>query len=75
MPYDVGIIGAGYVGLPLATTFADAGCRVLVVDVVEDVVAAINRGESHIEDVPGERQLDFLSNFRPSRTFSPVSAP
>src|SRR5690348_13463763 len=55
MSYDVAIVGAGYVGLPLSTTFAEAGCRVLVVDVVEPVVDAINRGESHIEDVPSER--------------------
>jgi len=53
--YDVGIIGAGYVGLPLSTTFAEAGCRVLLVDVVQPVVDALNRGESHIEDVEGER--------------------
>ncbi len=53
--YDVAVIGAGYVGVPLAATFAEAGCRVLVVDVVEDVVAALNRGESHILDVPSER--------------------
>jgi UDP-N-acetyl-D-glucosamine dehydrogenase len=53
--YDVGIIGAGYVGLPLSTTFAEAGCRVLLVDVVADVVAALNRGESHIEDVTSDR--------------------
>jgi UDP-N-acetyl-D-glucosamine dehydrogenase len=53
--YDVGIIGAGYVGLPLATTFAEAGCRVLLVDVVEPIVAALNRGESHIEDVENKR--------------------
>jgi UDP-N-acetyl-D-glucosamine dehydrogenase len=51
--YDVAIIGAGYVGLPLSTTFAEAGCRVLLVDVVEPVVQALNRGESHIEDVTG----------------------
>jgi UDP-N-acetyl-D-mannosaminuronate dehydrogenase len=49
--YDVAVVGAGYVGLPLAATFAEAGCRVLLVDVVDDVVARINRGESHIEDV------------------------
>jgi UDP-N-acetyl-D-glucosamine dehydrogenase len=55
MPYDVGIIGAGYVGLPLATTFAEAGCHVLVVDVVPTVVDALNRGESHIEDVESGR--------------------
>ena len=53
--YDVGIIGAGYVGLPLSTTFAEAGCRVLLVDVVQPVVDALNRGESHIEDVESER--------------------
>jgi UDP-N-acetyl-D-glucosamine dehydrogenase len=53
--YDVAIIGAGYVGLPLSTTFAEAGCRVLLVDVVEPVVQALNRGESHIEDVSGEQ--------------------
>ena len=55
MAYDVAIVGAGYVGLPLSTTFAEAGCRVLVVDVVEPVVAALNRGESHIEDVGSDR--------------------
>jgi UDP-N-acetyl-D-glucosamine dehydrogenase len=60
MSYDVGIIGAGYVGLPLATTFAEAGCRVLLVDVVPDVVAALNRGESHIEDVAGERLVPLV---------------
>jgi UDP-N-acetyl-D-glucosamine dehydrogenase len=53
--YDVGIIGAGYVGLPLSTTFAEAGCRVLLVDVVKPIVEAMNRGESHIEDVESER--------------------
>jgi len=54
-PYDVAVIGAGYVGIPLAATFAEAGCRVLLVDVLEEVVAALNRGESHILDVPSER--------------------
>ena len=52
--WDVAIIGAGYVGLPLAQTFADAGQRVLVLDVVPELVEAINGGESHIEDVPSE---------------------
>jgi UDP-N-acetyl-D-glucosamine dehydrogenase len=53
--YDVAVVGAGYVGVPLAATFAEADCRVLLVDVVDDVVAALNRGESHIPDVPSER--------------------
>ncbi len=55
MAYDVAIVGAGYVGLPLSTTFAEAGCRVLLVDVVPGVVEALNRGESHIEDVESTR--------------------
>jgi UDP-N-acetyl-D-glucosamine dehydrogenase len=53
--YDVAVVGAGYVGVPLAATFAEADCRVLLVDVLEDVVSALNRGESHIGDVPDER--------------------
>ena len=51
---DLAVVGAGYVGLPLAQTFADAGRSVVLVDVAADVVAAINRGESHIEDVSSD---------------------
>jgi UDP-N-acetyl-D-glucosamine dehydrogenase len=40
--------------VPLAQTFADAGKRVLLIDVVPELVEALNRGESHIEDVPSE---------------------
>ena len=52
MKPDVAIVGAGYVGLPLAHVFAGAGKQVVLVDVKQDVVDGINRGESHIEDVP-----------------------
>src|SRR4051795_13051766 len=55
MAADVAIVGAGYVGVPLATTFAEAGTSVLIVDVVQPVVDALNRGESHIEDVESGR--------------------
>jgi len=54
MSWDVAVIGAGYVGLPLAQTFAEAGQKVLLVDVVEPLVDAINRGESHIVDVASD---------------------
>jgi UDP-N-acetyl-D-glucosamine dehydrogenase len=53
--YDVAVIGAGYVGVPLAQAFADAGQRVVLIDVLPDLVAALNRGESHIIDVPSEQ--------------------
>jgi UDP-N-acetyl-D-glucosamine dehydrogenase len=49
--YDVAVIGAGYVGVPLSQAFADAGKRVLIIDVEPEIVAALNDGESHIVDV------------------------
>ena len=54
MKPDVAIVGAGYVGVPLARVFADAGKRVVLVDVAQDRVDMLNRGESYIEDVPAE---------------------
>jgi UDP-N-acetyl-D-glucosamine dehydrogenase len=48
----VGVIGLGYVGLPLAVEFARAGFDVTGFDVDADKIARINRGESYIPDVP-----------------------
>jgi UDP-N-acetyl-D-glucosamine dehydrogenase len=50
----IGIVGAGYVGVPLAQVFADAGRSVVLVDVQADRVEQLNRGESYIEDVPSD---------------------
>jgi UDP-N-acetyl-D-glucosamine dehydrogenase len=50
-PNGLAIIGAGYVGLPLATAFAQAGLRVVCIDADPMKVDAIQRGESYIEDV------------------------
>jgi UDP-N-acetyl-D-glucosamine dehydrogenase len=52
MKPDVAIVGAGYVGMPLARVFAGAGRKVVLRDVKPEVVEAVNRGESHIGDVP-----------------------
>src|ERR671930_490474 len=54
MPTDVGIVGAGYVGLPLAVEFGRAGRTVVCVDTDTRRVDAIGRGESYIEDVDGQ---------------------
>src|ERR687896_1254285 len=54
MSGPVGIVGAGYVGLPLAQVFAAAGRDVVLVDVDEERVETVNRGESYIKDVPSE---------------------
>ncbi|HEX3911712.1 MAG TPA: nucleotide sugar dehydrogenase [Solirubrobacteraceae bacterium] len=50
----VGIIGLGYVGLPLAVAFAQEGCEVVAVDLDPRKIEAIEAGESYIEDVPSE---------------------
>jgi UDP-N-acetyl-D-glucosamine dehydrogenase len=51
----VGIMGLGYVGLPLAVAFAEEGHAVVGVDVDPRKVDSLQRGESYIEDVPSER--------------------
>ncbi|MBM3749194.1 MAG: nucleotide sugar dehydrogenase [Acidobacteria bacterium] len=50
---SVGILGLGYVGLPLAVEFAKAGFPVTGIEVNLDKVAAVNAGESYVLDVPG----------------------
>jgi UDP-N-acetyl-D-glucosamine dehydrogenase len=50
--WDAAVVGAGYVGVPLAHTLAAAGRTVVLIEVADDLVAALNRGESHIKDVP-----------------------
>jgi UDP-N-acetyl-D-glucosamine dehydrogenase len=59
---DVAIVGAGYVGVPLAQVFADAGKSVVLFDVNADVVERLNRGESHIEDVPSGALVELVRN-------------
>jgi UDP-N-acetyl-D-glucosamine dehydrogenase len=51
----VAILGLGYVGLPLAVVFAEAGFTVTGIDPDHRKVDTIRRGESHIQDVPGEQ--------------------
>ena len=62
------IIGAGYVGMPLARVFADAGKVVLLVDVDREVVDGINRGASHIPDVTSDALKPLVDSGRVSAT-------
>jgi UDP-N-acetyl-D-glucosamine dehydrogenase len=57
----IGIVGLGYVGLPLAVAFAEAGQRVVGVDTNPGRVAQLRAGESYIEDIPSE-QLQAVSS-------------
>lgn len=51
----VAVIGLGYVGLPLAVAFAEAGFPVIGIDIDASRVDAIRRGESYVLDIPSER--------------------
>ncbi len=55
----IGIVGLGYVGLPLAMEFARAGFRVLGFDVSTTVVEALTQGRSHVQDVPSAEVARF----------------
>src|SRR5687767_11643691 len=57
----VGIIGLGYVGLPLAVEFARAGFDVTGFDVDASKVSLINAGKSYIPDVPDEDLASVVS--------------
>ena len=50
----IGILGLGYVGLPLAVVFAEAGFTVVGIDPIQEKVDLLNKGESYILDVPTE---------------------
>jgi UDP-N-acetyl-D-glucosamine dehydrogenase len=58
----IGIVGLGYVGLPLAVVLADAGYKVLGVDNDPAKVEMIKRGESYIEDVSSENLSQLVQN-------------
>jgi UDP-N-acetyl-D-glucosamine dehydrogenase len=56
-----GIIGLGYVGLPLAVEMAKAGFRVIGIDLSQEKVNALNRGISYIPDVPSQTIESFVA--------------
>ena len=64
----VAIIGLGYVGLPLAVVFAEAGFHVVGVDVDPRKIEAISRGTSYIEDVPSARLAALVNEGRLTAT-------
>lgn len=65
----IGIIGLGYVGLPLANAFIEKGFRVLGFDVDPGKVATLNRGESYIKHISN----DVISTWRESEVFTASS--
>lgn len=60
----IGVVGLGYVGLPLAVEFAKAGFNVIGFDVSQKVVDSLNNGISHIQDVPSEEIAELVKTGR-----------
>src|SRR4051794_32097818 len=60
----VGVVGLGYVGLPLAVEFAKSGFRVIGYDVNAETVATLNGGGSHIQDVSAEQVAELVRKGR-----------
>ena len=68
----IGIVGLGYVGLPLSLTYAEVGYQVLGFDINQDQVDALNQGRSYIEHIDSNRieMLRQNQRFEASTDFS-----
>lgn len=71
----IGVVGIGYVGLPVALTFAEAGYFVVGIDLRDEKVAAIEDGRSHLRDIPDERVAAARGSgrLRASSSFEPLA--
>jgi UDP-N-acetyl-D-glucosamine dehydrogenase len=58
---SIGVVGLGFVGLPLARAFAEAGISVVGVDTDRNRIATLNSGQSYIEDVPAASLQPLIS--------------
>src|SRR5262245_49940806 len=68
----VGVIGLGYVGLPLIIAFEKAGFPVIGFDLDEEKIKLLNGGKSYIKHIPSDRTKALLDNnrFRATTDFS-----
>jgi UDP-N-acetyl-D-glucosamine dehydrogenase len=69
----VGVVGLGYVGLPLAVAFAEAGDEVVALDLDPLKISAINAGDSYIEDIPSDRLRAVLSKIRATYRYADLA--
>jgi UDP-N-acetyl-D-glucosamine dehydrogenase len=70
---NIGIVGLGYVGLPLGVAFAEAGHDVIGLDVAANRVEAVNRGESFIEDITSERLAALSGRLRATTRYADLA--
>jgi UDP-N-acetyl-D-glucosamine dehydrogenase len=69
----IGVVGLGYVGLPLVVAFCNEGHEVTGVDVDSRVVEALRAGRSHIEDVSDETLRAIGERFHPSNRYADLA--
>ncbi len=71
----VGVLGLGYVGLPLCVEFARAGFAVTGLDVAKERVDALNAGRSHVEDIPASAIAPLIESrkFKATNDFSVIA--
>jgi UDP-N-acetyl-D-glucosamine dehydrogenase len=69
----VGVVGLGYVGLPLAVAFAEAGDSVVALDVDPLKVSAVAAGDSYIEDIPSDRLRAVLPSIRATYRYADLA--
>jgi len=69
----IGIVGLGYVGLPIAVEFAEAGHDVVGVDIDQKRVSTLARGESYIEDVAPDRLAAVSQRLLVSRRYADLA--
>jgi UDP-N-acetyl-D-glucosamine dehydrogenase len=69
----IGIVGLGYVGLPLAVAFAEAGRDVVGVDTDGRVVEALGAGRSHVEDVPDDALASVRERFHATTRYAELA--
>lgn len=69
----IGIIGLGYVGLPLLLRYTEVGYKVLGVDVDHEKIAILKKGESYIQHIAHERVAANIKNFEVTTEFSQLA--
>jgi UDP-N-acetyl-D-glucosamine dehydrogenase len=69
----IGVIGLGYVGLPLAVAFSEAGDQVVALDVDTQKVSAVAGGDSYIEDISSERLRAALPRIKATTRYADLA--
>jgi UDP-N-acetyl-D-glucosamine dehydrogenase len=68
----IGVVGLGYVGLPLVVEFAKHGDDVIAVDIDQRKIDALSDGRSYVEDIPDSALAEVRDRIAPSASFAPL---